>query len=139
VAVIEGEALVAGDGAGRVLRIDDAISFWGGVDPKTARISDPRHPRHGESLSGRVVAIAKLRGSSSSSAVLLELIHAGIAPAAIVLKETDAILALGALVAREMGYGTLPMVRVGGGDFALLREGNHAHVKGSRVSVAAGA
>ena len=138
-AVIEGEALVAGDGKGRVLRIDDAISFWGGVDPKTARISDPRHPRHGESLSGRVVAIARLRGSSSSSAVLLELIHAGIGPTAIVLKETDAILALGALVAREMGYGTLPMVRVGGDDFALLQEGSHAHVKGPRVTVDADA
>jgi predicted aconitase with swiveling domain len=135
--VIEGEALVAGEGEGRVLRIDDAISFWGGVDPKTACISDPRHPRHGACLTGRVVAIAKLRGSSSSSAVLLELIHAGVGPAAIVLQETDAILALGALVAREMGYGTLPMVRVGSDDFALLLEGNHAHVKGPRVTVVA--
>jgi predicted aconitase with swiveling domain len=135
---LDGEALVAGEAAGRILRIDDAISFWGGVDPKTARVSDPRHARHGESLTGRVVAIARLRGSSSSSAVLLELIHAGIGPAAIVLRETDAILALGALVAREMGYGTLPMVRVGDRHFTLLLEGDHAHVKGPRVTVAGG-
>ncbi|MSP49649.1 MAG: DUF126 domain-containing protein [Alphaproteobacteria bacterium] len=132
---LAGEALVAGHGAGPILRIDHPISFWGGVDPKTARISDPRHPRHGERLTGRVVAIAELRGSSSSSAVLLELIHAGIAPAAILLRETDAILALGALVAREMGYGDLAMVKMSQRDFSLLSEGRHAHVEGPRVAL----
>ena len=130
---LAGEVLVAGKGAGGILRIDHAISFWGGVDPKSARISDPRHPRHGECLTGRVVAIAELRGSSSSSAVLLELIHAGIAPAAILLRDTDAILALGALVAREMGYGDLAMVRMPPDAFALLTEGRHAHVEGPRI------
>jgi len=118
--ILTGEALIAGRGAGPLLRIDHPISFWGGVDPKTARITDPRHPQHEACLTGRVVAIAQLRGSSSSSAVLLELIHAGLAPAAILLRETDAILALGALVAREMGYGTLPMVRLSSEDFARL-------------------
>jgi predicted aconitase with swiveling domain len=130
---LRGDALVAGKGAGTILRIDSPISFWGGVDPKTALISDPRHPRHGECLTGRVVAIAELRGSSSSSAVLLELVHARIAPAAILLRDTDAILALGALVAREMGYGDLAMVKMARDDFALLSEGRHAHVEGPRV------
>ena len=131
--VLAGEVLVSGKGAGSLLRIDDPLSFWGGVDPKTALISDPRHPRHGERLSGRVVALAELRGSSSSSAVLLELIHAKIAPAAILLRDTDAILALGALVAREMGYGDLAMVKMSRSDFTLLIEGRHAHVVGPRV------
>lgn len=133
--VLDGEALVVGRGAGTILRIDDAISFWGGVDPKTSRITDPRHPRHGEALSGRVVAIAELRGSSSSSAVLLELIHAGIAPAALVLRETDAILALGALVAREMGYGDLAMVKLSRSDFMLLAESRSARVEGARIAL----
>ncbi len=132
---LDGEALIAAQGEGPILRIDDPISFWGGVDPKTARITDPRHPRHGEHLTGRVVAIAELRGSSSSSAVLLELIHARIGPAAILLCETDAILALGALVAREMGYGDLAMVKLSRSDFALLAEGRHAHVDGARVTL----
>ena len=42
------------------------------------------------------------RGSSSSSSVLAEAIRAGTAPAAIVLGEADPILALGAIVAREL-------------------------------------
>lgn len=133
--ILSGDALVTGEGRGTVLRIDHPISFWGGVDPKNARITDPRHPRHDACLSGRIVAIAELRGSSSSSAVLLELIHAGIAPAAILLRETDAILSLGALVAREMGYGDLAMVKLPRDDFGLLIEGRHAHVEGPRVSL----
>ncbi|MBL8690498.1 MAG: DUF126 domain-containing protein [Rhodospirillaceae bacterium] len=133
--MLDGEMLIAGHGAGTILRVDHPISFWGGVDPKTALISDPRHPRHGERLAGRVVAIAELRGSSSSSAVLLELIHAKIAPAAILLRDTDAILALGALVAREMGYGDLAMVKLPPDKFTLLTEGRRAHVEGSRVTL----
>jgi predicted aconitase with swiveling domain len=43
-------------------------------------------------------------GSSSASAVLLELVHAGLAPAAIVMHEPDAILLLGLIVAREMDW-----------------------------------
>ena len=80
------------------------ISFWGGVDPKTSLISDVRHPQHGMEISGTLLMLPGTIGSSSASAVLLELIHRGIAPAAIILREPDAILLLGVLVAREMGW-----------------------------------
>lgn len=48
--------------------------------------------------------IRELRGSSSGSSVLLELIYRRMAPAAIILSAPDAILALGILVAIEMGW-----------------------------------
>jgi uncharacterized protein len=50
------------------------------------------------------------RGSSSSSSVLAEAIRAGTAPIAIVLFEPDPILALGAIVARELYGRTIPIV-----------------------------
>ena len=50
------------------------------------------------------------RGSSSSSYVLAEAIRAGTAPAAIVLREPDGIVALGAIVARELYGATIPVV-----------------------------
>ena len=40
---------------------------WGGVDPITALVCDPRHPDHGTSLTDRVVWIESTVGSSSSS------------------------------------------------------------------------
>ena len=45
--------------------------------------------------------------------MLLELVHGGHEPAAIVLHEPDAILLLGLIVAREMGWETPVAVRMG--------------------------
>ena len=112
-ASIQGEVLVAGKaGTGRALVLSAPISFWGGVDPKTGTIVDVRHPEHGETIAGRVLFLPGTIGSSSASAVLMELVHNGHAPAALVLHEPDAILLLGLIVAKEMGWETPVAVRL---------------------------
>ncbi|KQZ94017.1 hypothetical protein ASD64_03765 [Mesorhizobium sp. Root157] len=99
------EILVAGRGGeGDALVLSQPISFWGGVDAKTGRIADVRHPQHGQCIAGRVLFLPGTIGSSSASAVLLELVHNGHAPAALVLHEPDAILLLGLIVGREMAW-----------------------------------
>ena len=107
------EVLVVGPGVrARGLALASPISFWGGVDPATGLIADVRHPQHGVSISGRALMLPGTIGSSSASAVLLELVHRGIAPAAILMHEPDAILLLGLLVAREMGWAHPPAFRL---------------------------
>ena len=109
----QGEILVAGEaGAGPALVLSAPISFWGGVDPKTGTIVDVRHPEHGETIAGRVLFLPGTIGSSSASAVLLELVRSGNAPAALVLHEPDAILLLGLIVAKEMGWKTPVAVKL---------------------------
>ena len=105
---LQAQPLVAGSAQGEVLHLAP-LSFWGGVDPVSGRVTDPRHPQHGEALGGRIVVMERLIGSSSGSSVLLELIAAGKAPAAIILGETDCIATLGAIVARAMGLPTCPV------------------------------
>jgi len=124
------EILVDGSAAsGPALVLTAPISFWGGVDPKTGRIADVRHPQHGANIAGRVLFLPGTIGSSSASAVLLELVHAGRAPVAIVLHEPDAILLLGLIVAREMGWET-PVA-------ARLDRAMHARFDGRPVAVGA--
>ena len=77
------------------LALTAPISFWGGVDPERATIIDARHPEFEQSLAHRVVLIPATVGSCSAAAILLELVHSGQAPAAVVLHEPDAILLLG--------------------------------------------
>jgi predicted aconitase with swiveling domain len=101
--------LLPGTAEGRVLKLP-SLSLWGGVDPFSGRLTDPALPHCGESVKDRVLMIGEPVGSSSSSAVLLELLHAGNAPVAIVLGRADAIVALGVLVAREMEWATIPLV-----------------------------
>ena len=104
---VQAEVLVPGaPGAGEALLLTAPISFWGGVDPKSGAIVDVRHPQCGESAAGKVLFLPGTIGSSSAAAVLLELVHAGLAPAAIVLHQPDAILLLGLIVARQMGWPT---------------------------------
>ena len=79
--------------------LDEPLSLWGGLDPATGEIVDVHHPQRGANLSGRVVVLPAARGSSSSASVLAEAARAGTAPAAIVLREPDLILAIGAFVA----------------------------------------
>ena len=109
---MRGRVLVAGSGRGPLLRLTHPISFWGGVDPVRGVISDPRHPQFGASLAGRVLAIPSAVGSSSSSAIMLELLREKTAPAAILLGRADAILALGAVVGQELGYDPIPILEV---------------------------
>ncbi|ESW83298.1 DUF126 domain-containing protein [Mesorhizobium sp. M0761] len=124
------DILVPGSGGeGLALVLTAPISFWGGVDPKSGRIADVRHPHHGETISGRVLFLPGTIGSSSASAVLMELVHNGHAPTALVLHEPDAILLLGLIVAREMGWPTPVALRLERDDFEAYR--------GKRVSVAA--
>jgi uncharacterized protein len=107
------EVLIPGPAvSGPALTLTAPISFWGGVDPKTSVIVDVRHPQHGIPIAGTILTLPGTIGSSSASAVLLELIHRGIAPSAIILHEPDAILLLGVLVAREMGWQAMAAFRM---------------------------
>jgi len=107
----EAHVLVSGQGSGRVLRLPEPLSLWGGLDPETGEIIDRRHPSAGEIVSGRVLVLPAGRGSSSASSILLEAVRLGTAPVAIITVEPDPILALGAAVAREM-YDDAPAVVV---------------------------
>jgi predicted aconitase with swiveling domain len=115
-------ALVEGTGRGRALVLEEPLSLWGGLDPQTGEIIDRRHPQCGKNVAGRALAMTAGKGSSSASSILLEAVRAGTAPAAIILAEADAILALGAAVAREMYSRSLPVVVLREDDYAKLRD-----------------
>lgn len=133
---MRGDVLVAGQpGEGSALVLTAPISFWGGIDPATGRIADVRHPQHGDNIAGRVLFLPGTIGSSSASAVLMELVHRGIAPAALVLHEPDAILLLGLIVAKEMGWATPVAIRMDRERFAAF-DGKRLSVEDAAQSLA---
>jgi predicted aconitase with swiveling domain len=101
---VSGRLIAPGAARAPALVLDEPLSLWGGLDPATGRVSEPRHPQHGAVLTGRIVVMPAARGSSSSASILAEAVRAGTAPAGIVLGEPDLILAIGAAVAEEL-YG----------------------------------
>ncbi len=121
--VIKLRPIVAGRAEGAILCSLREISLWGGVDPASGRIIDRRHDRHGESIVGRVLVVPGEKGSSTGSAVLLELIRAGLAPAAIVTRVFAPAVTLGAIVAEELYGKTIPILRASETAFRALRDG----------------
>lgn len=108
---VGGFPLTHGTAAGRALRLEQPLSFWGGTN-HDGLIVDQHHPQFGIHLVDRVLLMTSGRGSSSSSSVLAEQIRAGTAPAAIVLAHADAIIAVAAIVAFELYGIAVPIVLV---------------------------
>lgn len=122
------DIILPGRAEGPVLRLDGPLSFWGGVDPYSGALTDPRSPHHGVRIGGSILMVPETRGSSSSSAVMLELLAAGFAPAAIVMGRLDAILGLGILVAREMGWRTIPLLVLPAAEQARFSDGERVAI-----------
>lgn len=112
--------LMAGEARGPVLHLEEPISFWGGLDPKTGIIIDQAHPQVGESVVGSILLMPSGRGSSSGSSVLTEVLRAGIGPAGIVMQQADEILVIGALAAEELYDITVPIFTADPATYAAL-------------------
>lgn len=121
--LIRGRALVPGEAQGEVIVSDEPLSFWGGYDQYTGEIIDRQHPLSGKIAIGRVLAIPFSRGSSTSTAVLLEAIRAGTAPAAILTTGVDTFFALASIIAEEMYAKAIPVITVDKEDFNSLKDG----------------
>jgi len=117
---IKGKPLIKGVVSGELLVSSEPLSFWGGYNYKTGKIIDRRHPLAGYSAIGKILALPFTRGSSSTTAVLLEAVKIGTAPAAIISTAADPFFALTAIVADEMYGKSLPLVQLRTDDFEVL-------------------
>ncbi len=80
-------------------------------------------------MTGRVFLFPQGKGSSTASAVLLESIRTGVAPAAIINLKVDPILALGCIVADELYHRTIPIVVLAEEDFFAIKQDEYIAVK----------
>lgn len=134
----ERRTLVAGHAAGLALVLHAPLSFWGGLDAGSGELIDTHHPQRGAFLTDRILVMPSGRGSSSSSYVLAEAIRAGTAPAAIVLREPDGIIALGAIVARELYGATIPVVVLDPDAFDAIVDGTSIELVATDEEVTVG-
>jgi predicted aconitase with swiveling domain len=126
---LQGRVILRGEARGQALVGNEPLSFWGGYDWKTGEIIDRRHRLSGSNAKGKILAVPFTRGSSTTTAVLLEAIRAGTAPAAILTTDTDFFFALASVVADELYRSPLPLVALTESDFARLKTGDEITVK----------
>jgi predicted aconitase with swiveling domain len=121
--LISGRPVVEGEATGEALVTADALSFWGGYDFHTGEIIDKHHPLAGVRAAGRILAVPFSKGSSTTTAVLLEAVRAGTAPAAIITTGVDSFFALASIVADVMYAKSFPVIALEPAEFALLQTG----------------
>jgi len=122
-----GRAIRAGIAEGEALVSPEPIGFLGGVDPETGRVVEPGHPLEGQSVAGKVLVFPTGKGSTVGSYTLYRLARNGLAPAAIVNRESEPIVAIGAIM------GDIPMVDQV--PIEEIRTGQWVRVEGEWVSV----
>ena len=132
--------LVPGVAYGSVLKLDEPLSFWGGLDSAMGTIIDRLHPQRGACVAGRILMMPGGRGSSSGSATLAEALRLGKGPAAILMLERDAIVVVGAMVAGELYGLACPVVLADGRDWEALAAAANLTVEAGpdRTAITAG-
>ena len=126
--IIKGCAVVPGLARGEVLTTLQPISFWGGVDPVSGIVNDPRHELFNQSVAGKILAFPFGKGSSTGSLIILELARVDKSPAAIVNVRTEPILATGPIVCKHFYGKEIPIISLDEDAFQMLQTGQQATV-----------
>lgn len=98
--VLKGRKVVGGVSEGEALVTRDAISGWGGINPRDGTIIETRHDLRGQSFAGKILVFPTAKGSSGWSHYFHLARLCGAAPKAMIFTRTNTKVALGAVATR---------------------------------------
>ena len=124
---LQGRAIKFGITEGIALVSPEPIGFLGGLDPETGIVVEPGHPLEGQCVAGRVLVFPTGKGSTVGSYTLYRMAKAATAPVAIINVNSEAIVAVGAIISE------IPMVDQV--DIERIKTGDRVRVEGERVLV----
>jgi hypothetical protein len=114
--VFQGRSISPGNVEGEALVSKEPIGFYGGIDAKTGLFIEKGHELEGKSVRGKVLVFPCGKGSTVGSYVIYGLAKNNQAPLAIVNKETETIVATGAILAGVPCVDKIPVERIRMGD-----------------------
>lgn len=106
--IVNGRPISSGMASGKVVRIDEPLSFLGGVDGATGEI----HVGNGGNVAGKVLVFPKGKGSTVGSFVMYDLMVHDKAPAAVVNESAETIVATGAVISSIPMIDGIPSIRM---------------------------
>ncbi len=124
---LRGRVIKSGTADGIALVSLQPVGFLGGVDPETGIVVEVGHPLEGKCVAGRVLVFPTGKGSTVGSYTLYRMARAGTGPAAIVNAESEAVVAVGAIIS------DIPMVDQV--DITRIQTGDRVRVAGESVTV----
>jgi len=120
---LKGRIISRGKGEGEALVTSQPISFYGGVDPNTGEIIEKGHELQGKSVKGKVLVFPTGKGSTVGSYTLYRLKKNGAAPAAIINRECETVVAVGAIISEIPCVDKIDISRIKTGDHVRVENG----------------
>lgn len=108
---VEGEAIVS----------PEPIGFYGGIDLNTGIVIEKGHPLEGESVTGKILVFPNGKGSTVGSYVLYGLVKNKVGPIGIINRETETIVATGAILAGIPCVDHIDIGQIKTGDNLMLK------------------
>ena len=96
---MKGRMISPGNVRGEAIVSSEPIGFYGGIDLNTGIVIEKGHPLEGESVKGKILVFPNGKGSTVGSYVIYGLEKNKVGPIGIINKETETIVATGAILA----------------------------------------
>jgi predicted aconitase with swiveling domain len=124
---LKGRIISKGVAEGEALVTTMPISFYGGVDPNTGAVIEKGHELNGISVKGKILVFPQGKGSTVGSYTLYRLKKNGVAPAGMINKECETIIAVGAIISE---IPTIDKI-----DITKIKTGNKVRIDNGTLSL----
>jgi predicted aconitase with swiveling domain len=124
---LQGRVIQPGAVRGVALVSREPVGFLGGIDPETGIVVEAGHELEGQCITGRVLVFPTGKGSTVGSYTIYRMAKGGTAPVAIVNRESEAIVAVGAIIA------LIPMIDQV--DVSQIESGDRIELSGALLTV----
>ena len=113
---LKGRIIYKGTAKGQALVTEMPISFYGGVDPNTGEVIEKGHQLNGLSVKDKILVFPQGKGSTVGSYTLYRMKKNGTAPAGIINKECETIVAVGAIISEIPAVDKIDICKIKTGD-----------------------
>lgn len=120
---LAGRIISKGVAEGEALATSQPISFYGGVDPDTSIIIEKGHELEGKEIRTKILVFPSGKGSTVGSYTLYRMKKNGTAPAGIINRECETVVAVGAIISGIPCVDGIDIQRIRTGDIVHLENG----------------
>ena len=117
---LSGRIIYKGTAQGEALVTTQPISFYGGVDPVTGVVIEKGHELQGQSVKDKILVFPTGKGSTVGSYTLYRMKKNGTAPAGIVNKECETVVAVGAIISEIPCVDKIDITKMKTGDIVQI-------------------
>ena len=117
---MKGRIISPGKARGEAIVSHEPIGFYGGIDIKTGIVIEKGHPLEGKCVKDKILVFPCGKGSTVGSYVIYGIKKNGVAPAGIINKETETIVATGVILAGIPCVDKIEIEKIKNGDIVIL-------------------